>query len=201
MIQSACDPGAPQKLTIQAIRGRVCIVCGRAPAALPAKGVIPAKAVKPAIPATPSISRRVKRGCDSIISLIGNESAISVCFFAIMFRPRLPSVRQRKLVCSDPRIGGKLANRRTTAGFACSYYSAKNAYVKHISDARQLNDFEIAIDVLVGVLSHSHSSLSFLSRRPLHASRHTRHSALEDHKESIGAVERTPEGCKEISQG
>ena len=36
-----------------------------------------------------------------------------------MFRLRLPSVRQRKLVCSDPRIKGKLAiRRRTLAGLS-----------------------------------------------------------------------------------
>jgi hypothetical protein len=56
MIQSACDPGAPQKLTQQAIRGRVCGVCGAAPAALPAKDV------NPAIPVIPTISRLVTSG-------------------------------------------------------------------------------------------------------------------------------------------
>ena len=71
MIQSACDPGAPQKLTRHVIRGRVCIVCGTAPAALAARGVMLAKAVKPAIPDSPSMSRRVKRGFDSIMSSIG----------------------------------------------------------------------------------------------------------------------------------
>jgi hypothetical protein len=39
-----------------------------------------------------------------------------VGFFAMMFRPRRPSVRQRKLVCRDPRIKGKVAIRRRTAG-------------------------------------------------------------------------------------
>jgi hypothetical protein len=78
MIQSACDPGAPQKVTMQAIRGRVCIGCGTAAAALPAKGVMPAKAVTPASPAAPSISRRVKRGRDPVIGLIEGEPAMSV---------------------------------------------------------------------------------------------------------------------------
>jgi hypothetical protein len=78
MIQSACDPGAPQKVAQQATRGRVCCI-----AALPAKDVMPAKAVNPVIPATPSISRRVKRGF---------EPAMAVCFFATMRRPRLLSV-------------------------------------------------------------------------------------------------------------
>jgi hypothetical protein len=56
-------------------------VCSTAPLA------IPANAVKPATPAIPSISRLVNSEPDSIISVIGNESAalrgISVCLFAI----------------------------------------------------------------------------------------------------------------------
>jgi hypothetical protein len=67
MIQSACDPGAPQKETIQAIRGRFSAGCGTAPVARPVK------AAKPAIPVIPSISRRVKSGFDSIVSVIENK--------------------------------------------------------------------------------------------------------------------------------
>src|SRR5262245_54838678 len=105
MIQSACDPGAPQKVARHAIRGRVCVACGTASAALPAKGVIPAIAVNAPMPATPSISRRVKRGCDAETSL---------CLFAITCQSRLPSVRQRKLARRDPRIKGEMDS--TAAG-------------------------------------------------------------------------------------
>jgi hypothetical protein len=69
MIQSACDPGAPQKVTRQAIRGRFSEVCGTAPVA---RLVI---AAKPAIPVIPSISRRVNREFDSIVLKIENEYA------------------------------------------------------------------------------------------------------------------------------
>jgi hypothetical protein len=67
MIQSACDPGAPQKVTRQAIRGRFSAVCGTAPVARPVK------AAKPAIPVIPIISRRVKSGFDFIVPVIENE--------------------------------------------------------------------------------------------------------------------------------
>jgi hypothetical protein len=67
MIQSACDPGAPQKETRQAIRGRFSAVCGTAPVARPVK------AAKPAMPVIPTISRRVKSGFESIVSVFENE--------------------------------------------------------------------------------------------------------------------------------
>src|ERR1051326_6443916 len=56
MIQSACDPGAPQNVTTQAIRGRVCRIRGT-------------NGVKPAMPATRSSSLRVKSVCDSTMLL------------------------------------------------------------------------------------------------------------------------------------
>src|SRR4051812_10163675 len=70
MIQSACDPGAPQKVTRQAIRGRLGAVCGTAPAARAAT------AVTPASPAAPSNSRRVTRWRGSVMSLVARLTAM-----------------------------------------------------------------------------------------------------------------------------
>jgi hypothetical protein len=51
-------------------------------------GAIPVKAAKPAIEVIPSISRRVRREFDSIVSVMGDESpalaAISICFSVTM---------------------------------------------------------------------------------------------------------------------
>ena len=65
------------------MRGRCCV--GRVTAPL----AVPTNAVKPAMPAISSISRLENSEPGSIISVIGNESAlfgISFCLFAIMFK-------------------------------------------------------------------------------------------------------------------
>jgi hypothetical protein len=67
IIQSACDPGAPQKVTRQAIRGLFPSVWGTDPAAIPVKAAIPA------MPVIPSISRRVKSVSDFMVKYIGDD--------------------------------------------------------------------------------------------------------------------------------
>ena len=83
MIQSAWDPGPPQKLTQQAIRGRLCGVCATAPATLPSISVVHDALGKPAFDYAPKLAQLLsERGLVAHLS-ISDEKELVAAFVVL----------------------------------------------------------------------------------------------------------------------